>query len=151
MGLRHELADWQWSAELVHIAADPLIKQLSAYVTAGRRIGDWTPFVSYGRSRDTMPVVGQPEWQAALTPVIGPAAAAQAQLLGSFVTASVNGSRVRQSTWSIGARWDFHPQAALKLQWDSTRVDAFGSGLWTRADAGPARARAATAVVDFIF
>lgn len=151
LGLRHELADWQWSAEFVRIAGDPLIKQSSAYATAGRRFGDWTPFVGYGRSRDTMPVVAQPAWQAVLTPVIGPGGAAQAQFLGSAITAAVNGSRVRQSTWSVGARWDFHPQAALKLQWDESRIEAFGSGLWTQADGSAARSRVATAVVDFIF
>jgi len=151
LGLRHELADWQWSAEVVRIAGDPIIKQTSAYVTAGRRFGDWTPYVGYGHSRDAMPVVAPPQWQAALAPIVGPAGAAQTQFLGEAVTQAVNGSRVRQSSWSLGARWDFHPQAALKLQWDETRIEAFGSGLWTHADARAARARIATAVVDFIF
>lgn len=151
LGLRHELAQWQWSAEVVRIAASPLIDQTSAYVTAGRRIGDWTPYVGLGRSRDAMAVVAAPAWQAVLTPVVGPAAALQAQVLGDAITLAVNGSRVRQSTWSIGARWDFHPQAALKLQWDATRVESTGSGLWTHADARAERAHVATAVVDFIF
>jgi hypothetical protein len=151
LGLRHELADWQWSAEYVRVAGDPIIKQSSLSVVAGRRLGDWTPYVGYSRSRDAMPVVAPPQWQAVLAAIIGPVGAAQAQFLGDAITGAVNVSRVRQSGWSIGARWDFHPQAALKLQWDESRIEAFGSGLWTHADGGAARARVATAVVDFIF
>lgn len=151
LGVRHELAEWQWSAELVHISADPLIKQTSFYANAGRRIGDWTPYVGYSRTRDAMPVLDVPAWQALLSPIIGPAAAAQAQALGSLATGAVNGSRLVQSSWSVGARWDFHPQAALKLQWERLHMSAGGTGLWRGADGSQANANVATAVVDFIF
>jgi hypothetical protein len=151
LGLRHELADWQWSAELVRISARPLIDQTSAYATLGHRFGDWTPYAAYGHTRDAMPVAPSPVWQAVLTPIIGPAAAIGAQILGSAVTDSVNGSRLQQSSWSLGARWDFHPQAALKVQWDRVRVSAGGTGLWTGTDNAAGRADVATAVVDFIF
>jgi len=151
LGLRYEQGDWQWSAEVVRIKAVPLVRQTSAYATVGHRIGEWTPFVGYSRTRDAMPVLATPDWQAALTPVIGPAAAAQSQALGALVTASVNQARVQQSGWSLGARWDFHAQAALKLQWDRFRIDADGPGLWTGANGQAGRAHVATAVVDFIF
>lgn len=151
LGLRYELADWQWSAEVVRISAAPLVRQTSAYASVGHRLGDWTPYIGYGRTRDAMPVMAQPAWQAALTPVFGPDGAAGAQMLGSLVTGVVNVARVQQSGWSVGARWDFHPQAALKLQWDRIHVDTAGPGLWTGADAAAARAHVATAVVDFIF
>ncbi|MBW8846556.1 MAG: hypothetical protein JF607_16450 [Burkholderiales bacterium] len=151
VGVRHELADWQWSAEFVRISADPLTMLTSAYATLGRRIGDWTPYVGYGQVRDLQGVLATPAWEATLAPVIGPAGAAQAQMLGSAVTASLNGSRFQQSNWSLGARWDFHPQAALKLQWDRVRVSNNGSGLWTGGSGAPSHADIATAVVDFIF
>lgn len=151
LGVRYELADWQWSAEVVHISGAPLIKQDSAYANVGRRFGDWTPYIGYARTRDGMPVLAMPAWQAALAPVLGAAGAAQAQMLGSLVAQSVNVSRVQQSGWSVGTRWDFHPQAALKLQWDRVHVDAGGPGLWTGANVAAARANVATAVVDFIF
>ncbi|KQV48088.1 hypothetical protein ASC95_19140 [Pelomonas sp. Root1217] len=152
LGLRYELADWQWSAEVVRISAAPLVRQTSAYATVGHRVGDWTPYIGYGRTRDAMPMMGTPIWQAALTPVLGPAGAVGTQMLGSLVTESVNRSRVQQSGWSIGTRWDFHPQAALKLQWDRVHVQAGGPGLWTDASGSMAgRASVATAVVDFIF
>lgn len=151
LGLRYEVADWQCSAEIARISAAPLVRQTSAYATVGHRLGDWTPYIGYGRTRDALPVLAMPAWAAVLTPVLGPAAATGAQMLGSAVTGSVNGSRVQQSTWSVGARWDFHPQAALKLQWDRARVATGGAGLWTGADGSAASAHIATAVVDFIF
>jgi hypothetical protein len=151
LGLRYERADWQWSAEVVRISAAPLVKQSSAYATVGHRLGDWTPYVGYGHTRDAMPVTPTPAWQAVLTPVLGPAGAAQSQMLGTLITEAVNRSRVQQSSWSLGARWDFHPQAALKLQWDRIRVDAGGPGLWTTAGDAAGKANVATAVVDFIF
>jgi hypothetical protein len=151
LGLRHEIADWQWSAEVVRMSAAPLVKQSSAYATVGHRVGNWTPYIAYGRTHDAMPATPVPAWAAALTPVLGPAAAAQSQMLGALITDAVNRSRVQQSGWSLGTRWDFHPQAALKLQWDRIRIDAGGPGLWTGADGSAARAQVATAVVDFIF
>lgn len=151
LGVRYELADWQWSAEFVRVSAAPLTTENTAYATLGHRLGDWTPYVGYGVARNAVPVLSPPVWQEALTPVIGPAGAAQAQLLGNAATGVLNGARLEQSSWSIGVRWDFHPQAALKLQWDRVRVPTGGSSLWTGADGSAARATVATAVVDFIF
>ncbi|WP_233373090.1 hypothetical protein [Pelomonas cellulosilytica] len=151
LGVRQELADWQWSVEAVHIDAAPLIKQSSVYATVGRHLGDWTPFIGYGRTRDGMPVQPEPAWLPLLSPLLGPSAAAQAQSVAAAVVANVNGTRVQQAGWSVGLRWDFHPQAALKLQWDRMHIGQAGSGLWTRASGQPSAARVATAVVDFMF
>lgn len=151
LGVRHELADWQWSAEFVRVTARPLTVETSSYVTMGRRLDDWTPYLAVGRVSSAIAVLSPPAWQDALTPVIGVSAAVPAQMLGDLVTASLNGARTRQSTWSLGLRWDFHPQAALKLQWDRVRVREGGASLWTDAGSRTATARVATAVVDFIF
>lgn len=151
LGLRHELADWQWSAEVVRVTAEPLTVENSLNLTVGRRLGDWTPFASYGFVRASQAPVDTPAWQPTLTPLIGPAAAAQAQMLGTLAASALNTARVHQSTWSLGARWDFHPQAALKLQWDRVRVNANGSAQWTGAEGRAGSAHIATAVVDFIF
>ncbi|MFG6466709.1 hypothetical protein [Roseateles sp. BYS87W] len=153
LGLRYEQGDWQYSAEWVRTIAMPLSRRTSAYATAGRRVGDWTPYVGYGQSRDELPLLATPSWAPVLTPIVGPAAAAGAQGLAQAVVNGMNASRVVQSTWTLGARWDLHPQAALKLQWDQVRTGAQGSGLWSGAPAGaPATtSRVASAVLDFIF
>jgi hypothetical protein len=151
MGARYELGDWQWSAEFVRVSAAPLTVEKNAYVTLGHRLGDWTPYVSYGRARNSVALLSPPAWQDALAPALGPAGAAQAQQLGIAATSVLNGARLEQSTWSVGARWDFHPQAALKLQWDRVQIPAGGASLWTGSDGTAARATVLTAVVDFIF
>lgn len=151
LGVRYESADWQWSAEIVRVAASPLTVEKTAYATLGHRLGDWTPYVGYGVARNSVAVLSPPVWQQPLTPVIGPDGAAQAQLLGNAAVGVLNGARLEQSTWSVGVRWDFHPQAALKLQWDRVRIPTGGSSLWVGADGTAARASVTTAVVDFIF
>lgn len=151
VGVRYEQADWQWSAELVHVSGAPLTVENTAYINVGRHLGDWTPYVGYSVARNAIPVLSRPVWQAALTPVIGPVNAVLAQQLGNAAVGVMNGARLEQSSLSLGVRWDFHPQAALKVQWDRVRIPAGGSSLWTGSDGTAARARVATAVVDFIF
>ncbi|HEY8877898.1 MAG TPA: hypothetical protein VIN03_10065 [Roseateles sp.] len=151
LGARYEGPQWQWSAEVVRVSAAPLTVDRTAYVTLGFRMGDWTPFVSVGRARNSVAVLENPVWQPQLAPLLGPVGAAQLQMLGEATTRALNGARMEQSSWSVGARWDFHPQAALKLQWDHFHALRGGSSLWTNALGAEGRARVASAVVDFIF
>lgn len=151
VGLRFEGSDWQGSAEFVRVSAAPLSVERTFYAMLGYRLGEWTPFVGHGRSRNAVAALDPPAWQQVLTPVLGPAAAAEAQGLGTAVAAVLNGGRLVQSSWSCGVRWDFHAQAALKLQWDRVKVARGGGSLWSGADGSAGRARVATAVVDFIF
>lgn len=151
LGLRYEGPAWQWSAEYVRVNAAPLTIDNIASMTLGRRLGDWTPFVGVGHARNSVAVLQSPVWQPLLAPVIGAVGAAQAQGLADEATRVLNGGRMEQSSWTLGARWDFHPQAALKLQWDRIRTPQGGSSLWTNAQGAAGRARVATAVVDFIF
>ncbi|MFG6487931.1 hypothetical protein ACG04R_14700 [Roseateles sp. BYS78W] len=151
LGVRQELSDWQWSAEFVRVSARPVTMDDAAYATLGRRLGDFTPYVGYGRASNSIAPLPVPDWQAPLTPVVGAAGAAPAQQLGDTVVAALNNARLQQSTWTLGVRWDFHPQAALKLQWDHVRVRPSGSALWTGSGGQGGSADIATAVVDFIF
>jgi hypothetical protein len=151
LGVRQELSDWQWSAEIVRASARPLTMEKSVYATLGRHVGDFTPYVGYGRASNSVAPVAPPDWQGPLTPVVGPGGAIPAQMLGDAVAAALNNARMQQSTWTLGVRWDFHPQAALKLQWDHVRVQPSGSSLWTGAGGQGGSANVATAAVDFIF
>lgn len=151
VGLRYEGSEWQGSVEFVHVSAAPLTVERTFYAMLGYRLGDWTPFVGHGRSRNAVAALDAPAWLQALAPVLGPSAAAEAQGLGNAVVAVLNGGRLVQSSWSLGLRWDFHAQAALKLQWDRIKVAPGGGSLWSGVDGAPGRARVATAAVDFIF
>ncbi|HEU6455130.1 MAG TPA: hypothetical protein VN201_06660, partial [Roseateles sp.] len=81
LGVRYELADWQWSVEAVRVSGAPLTVENSAYATVGRRFGAWTPYVSLSHVSNTIAARTSLPWQAALTPVLGPAGAMQAQQL----------------------------------------------------------------------
>jgi hypothetical protein len=59
-----------------------------------------------------------------------------------------------QKTISLGARWDFATNAALKLQWDRVRVNAVSYG--TFGNVQPDFPKGSTvnvlsAAVDFVF
>ena len=70
------------------------------------------------------------------------------------LVATLNNVHQSASTLSLGLRWDFHSRAALKLQWDRTRIDAYGYEPWavTVDQIGrPARVGVFSASVDFFF
>lgn len=114
-----------------------------AYVSGGRRFGDWTPFVLLSTSRPGNGVRAPAnDWGALNAALRNPA------------LRTVNTTRIEQDTVSAGARWDFHSQAALKLQWDRTTIPLSGYGLWNRDQTrpnAPARVDLFTATLDFIF
>jgi len=87
-----------------------------------RRIGAFTPYVSLARfhpSRDARKAAN--DWAA-----LG----ADADLLQRRVLAAYNTFRIDPRTLTLGVRWDFADQAALKLQWDRSHVKGHGYGLW---------------------
>lgn len=90
-----------------------------AYVGAGRRFGNWTPFGLMSASRPGNAVRGSTnDWGAFNAVLRDPA------------IGIINTTRIEQDTISAGVRWDFQHQAALKLQWDRTLIKPFGYGLW---------------------
>jgi hypothetical protein len=114
-----------------------------AYVSGGRRFGDWTPFVLLSTSRPGNGVRNPANDWGRLNPV-----------LRDRVLNIVNTTRIEQDTVSAGTRWDFHRQAALKLQWDRTTIPLSGYGLWNRDQASPnvpTRVDLFTVTLDFIF
>lgn len=93
----------------------------AAYVTLGRRIGAFTPYAEASTFRPTgdaaAPVI---DWM----PILGP----QASMLQAGALLAINATRVDQSGHAVGLRWDFHRQAALKLQWDRIDIGRLGYG-----------------------
>jgi len=77
------------------------------------------------------------------------------------VTVSVNGLLnqqlnliPRQSTLSVGARWDFAKNAAFKVQYDHVNLDAGSTGTFGNFQPGfqpGGRAGIFSVVVDFVF
>ena len=143
LGISYDRDDWIWSAEyaLVRISSGTRSAQ-SAYVSLGRRIGDFTVYGMLGRSLSKLPVQNTPDWTGI---------SSDAQTLATQLTYGINGSRARQSTLSLGTRWDFHPQMALKVQLDHFWVSPTGSGLWVGPSLSAARPNVLSATLDFTF
>lgn len=153
LGVDYSAGPWRLVAEGGRLGGDFAFMNGSyGYALASRQFGALTPYALVGRARTRGQPGSLPQWEAALSPAIGPAAAAQAQALGTAVVEGfVNGPRFDQSSWALGLRWDLHPQAALKLQWERVRVHPNGSGLWANATAQGAVNHVSSVSLDFVF
>ena len=152
LGARLERGPWLASGEFTRVTGQATVAYQSAYASLGRRFGALTVYALVSRVEAVNPAVAAPQWTGALTPVLGPAAALQAQALADAAAGAVNAFRVAQGTTSIGLRHDIDARWALKLQWDRVRVEADGARLWGGPHAAPARrADVASVVLDFVF
>ncbi len=153
LGADYQVGSWRLVAEGARLGGDfGFMNGSYGYALASRQFGALTPYAMAGRARTRGQPMAPPGWQGALTPLIGPAAAAQAQTLGAAVVERfVNGSRFDQSSLALGLRWDFQPQVALKMQWERVRVHPNGSGLWANATTQGAVNHVSSVALDFVF
>ena len=151
LGTQYEIGHWLLAGELMRVRGSPSSSFSAGYASVARRFDAVTVYTVASRIASSTPAVVTPDWAVPLTPVIGPAAAQQAQFLGSTAATLANNFRAQQDTLSLGARVDLGPQMALKVQWDRIRVAPDGSVLWGNASAQPARARMTSVSLDFIF
>ena len=102
--------NWVASAEAVRLRSD-LVGSLSdnAYLSVGHRFGAVTVFGMLGAARTPVDAPDAPQWSAQLAPIIGPAAAANIQTLGSAATCAAGAARIDQRSISAGMRWDLPP------------------------------------------
>jgi hypothetical protein len=77
----------------------------AAFITAGYRLGAFTPYLGYSTSKSTSRplLTSLPPFINAIASGINPA------------------THSDQHTFTVGTRWDFHPNMALKLQLDTVR------------------------------
>lgn len=126
-GVSYDDNTWLAQAEYSVLSGGPVAvpQGWRSYVSLGRRFGEFTPYAVQAWARPEedarRPLA---DWSG-----LGP----QAQMLQQVGVASANSGRIDQSTTSLGVRWDFTHTAALKLQWDHTRVGDTGWGLWEQS------------------
>jgi hypothetical protein len=120
------------------------------YVSGGLRRGAWTPYATYARLRAngdrSHPGLTLPGMIPA--PLVPVAAQLNAALNQQLALAPV------QETLSLGVRWDFRRNAALKLQYDVVDVGAGSPGTFGRIQPGferGGRAGIFSAALDFVF
>jgi hypothetical protein len=119
------------------------------YGSAGYRFGKFTPYVTYARASADSPTSDPGIPLAGLPPPVAAGAAA----INAAVNQTLN-LLPRQRTASIGARWDFAKNAALKVQYDRVDLDAGSTGTFGNFQPGfqpGGRVGIFSAVVDFVF
>jgi hypothetical protein len=147
LGAMYDPGDWfvmgEWGATDAHSV---LGKRSAWYASGGYRFGKFTPYLTYAEAKVASNTSDPGLTVSALPP--GPAAGLNAglnALLGSIPV---------QKTLSIGSRWDFAKNAALKLQFDHIRLGAGMPGTLTEVQPGfqpGGKVNVFSATLDFVF
>ncbi len=152
VGMEYEQGAWVVTAEAARINGEYRSQSgLYGYATAARRFGDTTVFGTVSRAQASEASIPVPQWEAALTPTVGAAAAAQYQQLGAGLVQGLNRLTQRQTSAGLGMRFDLDERLALKVQWDHYWVRPYGSGMWSNATTDRGHANVGTVTLDFVF
>ena len=123
-------------------------KRSAWYVSSGYRIGKFTPYVTYAQAKAD--IISEPGLTVSALPpfLAGPARTLNATL------GAVLGTKIVDTTLSVGARWDFATNAALKLQYDHTRNGTGSPGPLINTQPGfqpGGKVNVLSATMDFVF
>ena len=149
-GINYDPGNWFVMSELGRIKTSSYFGDTyTAYASAGYRVGDLTPYVSYALV-DTDSATSDP----GLSTAALPAAQAQvARLLNGQLNRLLSTIPV-QSTIAVGTRWDIVTGVAMTLQLERLRTQSGsrGSLINLRDDFTPGRpVHVASAAIDFVF
>ena len=141
---------WFATAEWARFDTHSVLGAKSAwYVSGGPRLGKFTPYATYARIKADSNLTDPGLDLAALPPQAVPTAA----FLNATLSAQLD-SIPRQSTVSIGLRWDFWRNAALKVQYDHVSLGSGSRGTFGNVQpefqAG-GKVQIISAAVDFLF
>jgi len=146
LGTRYDDAVWLMHAEISYLDSQTSLigDVLSGYMSVGRRFSNITLYSVYGIAHGFHKSVDIP------TPVV-----ADPMLLGvqSALGVAVNNNTPKQQSISLGARWDVHPQIALKAQWVHYWFEENGAAYWRHLDDSvkPDQVNVWSVGMDFIF
>ncbi|MDN5529610.1 MAG: porin [Shewanella sp.] len=122
--VKYDAGKWFILAEYTRIDVDPSSFNIqdSAFVSAGVRYHDFTFHLTYGIDK------GDPQYDAydAMLPVYNALPPANQAALAPLVMgtkAALEAQQEDSSYYIIGTRWDFHPSAALKLEYTNYSND----------------------------
>ncbi len=150
LGLRYDPGKWFVTGEWARAKTRTFIGDIRGwYITGGYRLGEFTPYMTLARIRahnDTsdpgLPLAG-----------LSPGQAAQAQGLNAGLN-QLLGSATQQKSVSLGVRWDFIPNAALKVQYQYLDLDDGSPGVLTNTQPGfepGGSVNLFSASIDFVF
>ncbi|MBF0262172.1 MAG: hypothetical protein HQL97_10105 [Magnetococcales bacterium] len=153
LGVVYDNKDWLVQAELGRVSAtiDMSTNHDMGYLAVARRLGNWTPYALSSAIRPHKPAYAATfNWGDGL-----PAGMADGlNGLQQVAITAINSSRMDQETYTLGLRYDVTPWAALKWQWDSTRIHPNGyllrpGNLLDRSQ--PLSVQALSVALDFVF
>lgn len=145
IGFGYDDNRWMVQGEFGHssTSTDIVPSSRSAYLSAGRRFGNWMPFVLVSVSRPLRELRKAANDWGMLNATVRDVA-----------IQTISSTRIDQESVAVGVRWDFRPNAAFKLQLETTLAHSPGAGAWCK-DASlqdrDNRLNQLTATVDFVF
>lgn len=149
-GARYDPGRWFVLGEWARFESRTFIGDRSGwYLTGGYRIGDLTPYLTFARTR-THSAKSAPGLS--ITGLPPPLAAAAAGLNATLD--AILGAAAAQKSLSVGARWDFAPGLALKVQFDHLDLDAGSPGVLINSQLGFRSGGSVSlfsAALDFVF
>jgi hypothetical protein len=150
LGAQYERGPWTVITEAsdLSVPGSPLSAR-RGYASLSYRHGRVSYYGLASRVVPKKPAAAEPDLATPLAPLLGEAAAAQAQQLVGYAAAASALYRYDQSTVGVGLRWDCLPTAALKLQVDRFKVHPNGAAGWVGGDTRPARGTLYSVVFDF--
>lgn len=126
IGAMYDADDWFVMAELSQAHSPSFVgNRKSWYVSGGYRIGEFTPYVTFSEAEKTSNIT-DPGLNAALYPAY---LASSITTLNTGLNTALRGASGQ--TLSLGTRWDFTRNMALKLQYDSVKLSPGSEGTLT--------------------
>lgn len=150
VGARYDPGDWFVMGELAHANSRTLFGDSRGwYITGGYRFGAITPYVTLARIRVDSSTSDPGLSLGGLPPPL----AAQAADLNAALNGLL-GSVAQQKSVTLGARWDFARNSALKVQYERLDLDDGSPGVLVNAQPGfepGGRVDLFSVSLDFVF
>ncbi len=138
IGYNYDPGSWFARGEVTRTTgeANLVAKTTNLFVSAGVRVGEFTPYATYGKVK-----------------LDSPTSIGAADPIGVINGALAGSSEARQSL-TIGSRWDFRESAALKLEFSRVDAEDGSNGGLTNLQPGFQRGGSynlASVSIDFVF
>ena len=135
IGFAYNNAPWQIQGELGHIESKVSLfpSANNGYISVGRQFGAKTLYamlsaVDSDNLREEVAIWPEDPMNP-YAPMVIPLQQITQQILNSIT--------LNQHSATLGMRWDLRYDLALKLQWDRSWVDRYGTGLWLLQEVPP--------------
>lgn len=132
LGVKYDNNDWWFQGEFVQLGSELALVATGkhAYASLGKRFGSLSIFglTGYAEPKSSPVVVPSPSIQ------LSEPYQSQLDYLVVATERTLNGVRIKQCSYGVGARWDFAAKMALKVQLEEFDVDKTGTNLWLRVD-----------------